>query len=126
MRTITLPVGAGIPALTVNAANVTLNASGAPGTITFSQPIDVQSAASFTNGAVNFVFSNPFMFGAAATFTPGSGDLTFNNSFTQNEGGFTQGRSAVTFNSTLTPTAWKNNAASGTHSLSSIMTNAAT
>src|SRR2546427_5810768 len=103
-----------IPALTVNAANVTLNASGAPGTITFSQPIAVQSAASFTNGAVNFVFSNPYTFVAAANFTPGSGDLTFNNTFTQTSGTFTPGSGALSFNSTFTLNGGTFNAPSGT------------
>ena len=113
-RTVTLPVGAGIPALTVNAPNVTLNASGAPGTITFSEPLDIQSAASFTNGAVNFIFSNAFAFGAATNFTPGSGDLTFNNTFTQTGGTFTAGSGALNFNSTFTLNGGTFNAPSGT------------
>src|SRR6266705_4496023 len=125
MRTVTLPVGAGIPALTVNAANVTLNASGAPGTITFSQPIDVQSVLTFTNGAVNFVFSHPFTFGAAANFTPGSGDLTFNNSFTQTGGTFTAGSGALSFNSSFTLNGGTFNAPSGTLNFASDVTIAA-
>src|SRR2546427_8889145 len=83
-----------IPALTVNAANVTLNASGAPGTITFSQPIAVQSAASFTNGAVNFVFSNPYTAQASTPFTARSRILTFNYNYNQNSGNFTPGSGA--------------------------------
>ena len=113
-RTVTLPVGAGLPILTVNAPNVTLNASGAPGTITFSRGLNVQSAASFTNGAVNFIFSNAFAFGAAVNFTPGSGDLTFNSSFTQSGGTFNAGSGALNFNSTFTLNGGTFNAPSGT------------
>src|SRR5258707_13874165 len=101
-RTVTLPVGALLPALVVNAPNVTLNTSGAPGTITFSQPLDIQNVATFTNGAVNFVFSNPFTFAETTNFTPGSGDLTFNNTYTQTGGTFTPGTGALNFNSTFT------------------------
>ena len=98
-RTVTLPVGAGIPKLTVNAPNVTLDISGA-GTLTFAQPIDVQNALSFTNGAVNCIFSQSFTFGATTTFT-GSGDLTFNGAFTQSNGTLTPS-GVPTFNSSLT------------------------
>ncbi|HKE55401.1 MAG TPA: hypothetical protein VKB46_01825, partial [Pyrinomonadaceae bacterium] len=100
-RTVTLPAGVGLPGLTVNAPNVTLNTSGA-GTITFAQALDVQSVLAFTNGSVNFVFSNPFTLGATTNFTPGSGDLTFNNAFTQNGGTFTPGSGALSFNNTFT------------------------
>ena len=124
-RTVTLPVGAILPALTVNAPNVTLNTSGAPGTITFSKPIDVQSAASFTNGAVNFVFSIPFTFGAATNFAAGSGDLTFDSSFTQTGGTFTPGSGALNFNSTFNLNGGTFNAPSGTLSLSNHVTIAA-
>src|SRR5262249_48917608 len=96
-RTVTLPVGAGIPALTVNAPNLTLNASG-NGSITFSQPLDVQNVLSFTNGPVNFIFSNPFTFSGNTNFTPGSGDITFNTTFTQTGGTFTPGTGALNFN----------------------------
>src|SRR2546427_2558132 len=103
-----------IPALTVNAANVTLNASGAPGTITFSQPIDVQSAASFTNGAVNFVFSEEVMIGAVAVSAADRCDFPIYNSFTQTGGTFTPGSGALNFNSTFTLNGGTFNAPSGT------------
>src|SRR5438093_923691 len=121
-RTVTLPVGAGLPALTVNAPNVTLNASGAPGTITFSQPINVQSVLAFTNGAVNFIFNNPFTFGAGTNFVPGSGDLTFNSTYTQTGGTFTPGSGALSFNSTFTLNGGTFNAPSGTLNFSSDVT----
>ena len=112
-RTVSLPVDARIPALTVNAPNVTLNTSGA-GTINFDQPFAVTSAALFANSAVNFVFSTPFTLVAAANFTPGSGNLTFNSSYTQTSGNFTPGSGLITFNSAFALNGGTFNAPSGT------------
>src|SRR5262249_15467047 len=97
-RTVTLSVGASIPALTVNAPNVTVNTSGAPGSISFPQPVTLQDVLSFGNDAVNFVFNAPFTF-AGGNFNPGSGDIAFNSTFTQTGATFTPGAGMMSFNS---------------------------
>ncbi len=101
-RIVTLPVGASFPRFRINAPAVTLNTSGSPGTITFTQPMNVDSALSLTNGAVDFVFSGTFAFGGSTNFTQGSGNLTFDNTFTQSSGTFTPGSGALAMNSNLT------------------------
>jgi hypothetical protein len=100
-RTVTLPVGAALPRLVVNAPNVTMNTSGT-GTITFAREIVVQNVSSFTNGAVNFVFSVAFTVGAGTIFVPDSGNLTFNSTFTQTAGTFTAGSGTIAFNGAFT------------------------
>jgi hypothetical protein len=93
-RTVTFPVGAKMPTVTVNAPNVTLNASGS-GTFTFSYPVTIQDAVSFTNGEVNFAFGD---LTTAVGFNQGSGNLSFDGSFTQTGGTFTLGAGSLTFN----------------------------
>ncbi len=97
-RTVTFPVGAVMLPLIVNAPNVTVNTSGI-GTLTFSS-VDLQSAASFTNGTVNTVMNGPVNLGSAS-FTQGTGDLAFNSNFIQNGGTFTSGTGALEFRSTF-------------------------
>jgi hypothetical protein len=74
VRTFTLPAGAGVPVLTVNAPNVTVNTSGS-GSITFQQPVTWQSTAGVTNGAVNCTFNSVVT--VNTNVTQGSGDLVY-------------------------------------------------
>ncbi len=96
-RTVTLPAGATMPRLTVNAPNVTIDTSGT-GTILFAQPISIQSVTSFTNGPVNFTFNVGFTIGATTNFVPGSGNLTFNSFLSQNAGTFNAGSGTLDVN----------------------------
>jgi uncharacterized repeat protein (TIGR01451 family) len=100
-RTVTLPAGVFLPRLTVNAPNVTVNTSGA-GAITFTQAVNIQSVASFANGAVDFIFDVPF-FQSGGTFTSGSGVIDFNSSFTLSSGTFTASSTTTSFATTFTP-----------------------
>ncbi|MBL8186064.1 MAG: DUF2012 domain-containing protein, partial [Blastocatellia bacterium] len=115
-RTITLPAGAGIPRTTVNAANVTLDTSGA-GTITFSQAFVVTNCASFTNGPVNFVFTQAFTYTAGTNFTLGSGDVSFGSTYTQTGGTFSPGTGALSFSDNVTVNGGTFNTPSGAMSL---------
>jgi fibronectin-binding autotransporter adhesin len=94
-RTVTVPVGAVMPRLTVNAPNVTLNGSGA-GTVTFPRPVDVLSAAGITNGAADFTFDSTFT-QSGGTVTGGSGTFNTNGAFTQSGGTFTGGAGPLDF-----------------------------
>ncbi|HEY6120442.1 MAG TPA: DUF4214 domain-containing protein, partial [Pyrinomonadaceae bacterium] len=110
-RTITLPAGGGIPRLTVNAPNVTLNTSGAPGSVSFPQSVNLQSATAIGNGAVSFTFGGTFTL--STNFTQGTGDLTFNGAYTQTAGTFTSGSGVLNFNSSYTLNGGTFNAAAG-------------
>jgi len=112
IRTVTLPVGAGIPRTTVNAANVTLDTSGA-GTITFAQAFAVTNCASFTNGPVNFVFTQAFTYTAGTNFTLGSGDVSFGSTYTQTGGTFSPGTGALSFSDNVTVNGGTFNAPNG-------------
>ena len=98
VRTLTLPAGAGMPALTVNAPNVTVNTSGS-GSIAFPQPVTWQSTAGVTNGAVNWTFNNVVT--VNTNVTQGSGDLVYNGTYTQNGGTFTPSAGVLDYNSSF-------------------------
>ena len=110
VRTFTLPAGAGVPALTVNAPNVTVNTSGS-GSITFPLPVTWQSTAGVTNGAVNWTFNNVVT--VNTNVTQGSGDLVYNDSYTQKRGTFTPSAGVLDYNSPFTLTGGVFNAPSG-------------
>ena len=98
VRTFTLPAGAGMPALTVNAPNVTVNTSGS-GSIAFPQPVTWQSTAGVTNGAVNWTFNNVVT--VNTNVTQGSGDLVYNGTYTQNGGTFTPSAGVLDYSSSF-------------------------
>jgi hypothetical protein len=119
VRTFTLPAGAGVPVLTVNAPNVTVNTSGS-GSITFQQPVTWQSTAGVTNGAVNCTFNSVVT--VNTNVTQGSGDLVYNNSYTQSGGTFTPSAGVLAYNSAFTLSGGVFNAPSGVVSFGSEFT----
>ncbi|MCU0239849.1 MAG: carboxypeptidase-like regulatory domain-containing protein [Pyrinomonadaceae bacterium] len=77
-RTITLPITANMPRLTINAPNVTVQPSSTSGTLTFTNAVfNLQSGTFNANGA-NLVFNSTFT-QSGGTFNGGSGNLTFNS-----------------------------------------------
>jgi hypothetical protein len=114
-RTVTFPAGAVMPTLIVNGANVTVNASGASGVVTFTRNASFSAALSLTNGSVDFVFNAPFSFNT--NFTQGSGNLTFQDSLTQNGGSYTPGSGSLSLNSQLVINAGTFNAPNATLNL---------
>src|SRR5262245_55221476 len=94
-RTITLPVGAGLPPLVLNASNVTLNVSGI-GAFVFNNPVTVQNGTAAL-GAGAIVFNNTYS-QSGGTFSVGSGAVSFNSSYSQSGGTFNGGSGTATFN----------------------------
>lgn len=93
-RVITIPAGADMPNLIVNAPNTTINTSGTGSSGLRS--LDLQGVALMTNGSVDQTFSGTMTI--ASNFTQGSGSLTFNGSFTQTGGLFTGGTGTIDMN----------------------------
>lgn len=93
-RTITMPAGATMPRLRVDAPNVTLNTSGTE-TVTFSSTVNLLNAAAINTGSVNLVFDGAVT--VATNFTAGSGNLTFNQNLTHSGGTFNAGSGTTTF-----------------------------
>jgi hypothetical protein len=100
-RTITMPAGATMPRLRVDAPNATLNTSGT-GTVTFSEPVDLLNAAAINTGGVNLVFSKAIK--VATNFTAGTGNLTFNLTLTHSGGTFNAGSGTTRFGSIFNQT----------------------
>ena len=135
VRTVTFPVGAGVPKLTVNSSTVSLNTNGS-GTVTFANPVDIENTAGFTY-STDLTFSNTFIFGGAAAIMSGGGSITSTNTFTQSGGTitpggsctfasfslsggtFTGGSALIDFNSNFTQTGGTFIASSGTTTFSS-------
>jgi hypothetical protein len=116
-RTITIPAGAELPNLEINAPNTTINTSGT-GLITVGT-VQLTDVAKLTNGGADLqqrTGAGQSWTQSGGTFVAGSGSLTFPNTYTHSGGSFTGSDSAIRIGSAFTLSGGSFTASSGTTS----------
>ncbi len=98
-RTITLPITAQMPRLTVNAPNVTLEPSSTSGTLTFTNAVFNLQSGTFNANGTNLIFNSTYT-QSGGTFNGGSGNMTFNSggTLTLTGGTFNATSGTLTYN----------------------------
>ncbi|MFN6964313.1 MAG: carboxypeptidase regulatory-like domain-containing protein [Pyrinomonadaceae bacterium] len=115
-RAVTIPAGASLPQLRVNAPNTTVNIGGAGG-IVFDRPVSFQNAAAITTGAVDLTFNGSFQL--ATNFTQGSGAIVWNSTYSQTGGAFNGSSAPLEINGRFEVLSGSFTATSGTTTLRS-------